>query len=418
MNQTISEKILENASGAREVKPGDFVKAEVDVALNHDVTSVIAFEAMKKMGRNRVWCPDKIVIVLDHVSPPSSINSARVHKIIRTFAREQEIKNLYDVGSGVCHQILPEKGFVQPGKLVVGADSHTCTHGAFGAFATGVGSTDMGAILATGKTWLKVPETINVEINGKTRDFVHAKDLILRTAKEIGVSGATYMALEFSGGTVRGLSMAGRMTLCNMAIELGAKNGIIEPDKVTFDWLNDRTREYYTPIYSDKNANYVKTFEIDVTEMAPQVACPHNVDNVKPVSELDVKIDQAFIGSCTNGRLEDLKQAHAILKGRTVHKDVRLLLSPASREIYKEALDLGMIADFLDAGAVVLNPGCTACFGGHIGLLGPGEVGISTSNRNFKGRQGSPQAMVYLSNAAVAAASAITGYITHPKEVS
>jgi 3-isopropylmalate/(R)-2-methylmalate dehydratase large subunit len=418
MRQTISEKILAEASGSQEVKPGDFVKTEVDVALNHDVTSVIAFEAMKKMGRKSVWCPDKIVIVLDHVSPPSSINSARVHKIIRKFAHEQGIENFFDIGSGVCHQVLPEKGFVQPGKVVIGADSHTCTHGAFGAFATGVGSTDMGAILATGKTWLKVPETINVEINGKTQDFVQAKDLILRTAKQIGVSGATYMALEFTGEAVRELSIAGRMTLCNMAIELGAKNGIIEPDKFTFDWLKDRIEVECSPIYSDKNAYYSKKVEIDITDMGPQVACPHNVDNVKPVSELDVKIDQSFIGSCTNGRLEDIKQAHAILKGRTIHKDVRLLISPASREIYKESLELGIISDLLDAGAVILNPGCTACFGGHIGLLGPGEVGISTSNRNFRGRQGSPEANVYLSNASVAAASALTGFITHPKEVS
>ncbi len=417
MIQTITEKILKQSSDSDEVKPGDFVKAQVDVALNHDVTSVIAFEAMRNMGRKKVWDPEKVVIVLDHVSPPSSINSAKVHKIIREFASNQGIENFYDVESGVCHQVLPEKGFVRPSNVIIGADSHTCTHGAFGAFATGVGSTDMGAVLATGKIWLKVPESLKVEIQGNPSSFVYSKDLILRAAKEIGVSGATYMALEFSGDTVKKLSVAGRMTLCNMAIELGGKAGIIEPDDKTFDWLKGRTSQDYIPIYSDEDANYKKVVKIDITGMEPQVACPHNVDNVKPVYEIDVKIDQSFIGSCTNGRLEDLKQAHNILKGRNVAKKVRLLVSPASREIFKAALELGIISDFVDAGAVVLNPGCAACFGGHVGILGPKEVGISTSNRNFRGRQGSPEAEVYLSNAAVAAASALTGYITHPGEI-
>jgi 3-isopropylmalate/(R)-2-methylmalate dehydratase large subunit len=417
MIQTITEKILKQSSDSDEVKPGDFVKAQVDVALNHDVTSVIAFEAMRNMGRKKVWDPEKVVIVLDHVSPPSSINSAMVHKIIREFASNQGIENFYDIESGVCHQVLPEKGFVRPSNVIIGADSHTCTHGAFGAFATGVGSTDMGAVLATGKIWLKVPESLKVEIQGNPSSFVYSKDLILRAAKEIGVSGATYMALEFSGDTVKKLSVAGRMTLCNMAIELGGKAGIIEPDDKTFDWLKGRTSQDYIPIYSDEDANYKKVVNIDITGMEPQVACPHNVDNVKPVYEIDVKIDQSFIGSCTNGRLEDLKQAHNILKGRNVAKKVRLLVSPASREIFKAALELGIISDFVDAGAVVLNPGCAACFGGHVGILGPREVGISTSNRNFRGRQGSPEAEVYLSNAAVAAASALTGYITHPGEI-
>jgi 3-isopropylmalate/(R)-2-methylmalate dehydratase large subunit len=417
MNQTISEKILEKSSDSTFAKAGDFVKARVDIALNHDVTSVIAFEAMKQMGSSKVWDPDKVVIVLDHVAPPSSINSARVHKIIREFANEQGIENFYDVESGVCHQVLPEMGFVQPGKVVIGADSHTCTHGAFGAFATGVGSTDMGAVLARGKIWLKVPETLNIDIRGRTRKHVYAKDLILRTAKEIGVSGATYMALEFTGNAVKRLSIAGRMTLCNMAIEMGGKAGIVEPDEKTFKWLGNRTNNEFTPIYSDEEADYRDIIEIDVADMEPQVACPHNVDNVKPVSEISVKINQAFIGSCTNGRLEDLRQAQKIIKGRKIHKGVRLLVVPASRTVYKEALEAGIISDFIDAGAVVGNPSCAACFGGHIGLLGPGEVGISTSNRNFKGRQGSPEAEVYLSNAAVAAASALTGKITHPKEV-
>jgi 3-isopropylmalate/(R)-2-methylmalate dehydratase large subunit len=416
---TISEKILAKSSNQEIVSAGDFIKAHVDVALNHDVTSVLAFEAMYNMGSEKVWDPDKVVMILDHVAPPSSINSAMVHNIIREFIKKQGIKNFFDVNSGVCHQVLPEHGFVKPGLLVIGADSHTCTHGAFGAFATGVGSTDMGAILARGKIWLKVPETIKVDVNGKLDRFVHPKDVILRIAKEIGVSGATYMSLEYHGDIVSEMSIAGRMTLCNMAIEMGGKAGICEPDWKTVDWLNERTNGPYDLIKSDTDAVYKKILSLDLTGMEPQVSCPHNVDNVKPVSELNkVKINQAFIGSCTNGRFEDLEQAHALLKDRKIHPDVRLLVVPASRAVFKRAVHMGIVEDFIDAGAIVSNPSCAACFGGHIGLLGPGEVGISTSNRNFRGRQGSPEAEVYLSSASVAAASALTGYISHPEEVA
>ncbi|MCW4050374.1 MAG: 3-isopropylmalate dehydratase large subunit [Candidatus Bathyarchaeota archaeon] len=415
---TISEKTLAHASGQETTKTGDFVKAKVDVALNHDVTSVLAFEAMREMGSNRVWDPDKVVMILDHVAPPSSVNSARVHNVIRDFVREQGIMNFFDVNSGVCHQVLPEHGFVKPGMVVIGADSHTCTHGAFGAFASGVGSTDMGAVLARGKTWLRVPETIKVDVNGKLDRHVHAKDVILAIAKEIGVSGATYMALEYHGETVSDLSVAGRMTLCNMAIEMGGKTGICEPDDKTIKWLDHCTGGPYNKVYADEDANYKRVLNLDVTGMEPQVACPHNVDNVKPVSELSkVKINQAFIGSCTNGRLEDLRQAHEVLKDKTVHPDVRVLAVPASKAIFKAAIKEGIIEDFIDAGVTVSNPSCAACFGGHIGLLGPGEKGIATSNRNFRGRQGSPEAEVYLSSAAVAAASALTGYISHPEVV-
>jgi 3-isopropylmalate/(R)-2-methylmalate dehydratase large subunit len=415
---TISENILSKSSNREMVSAGDFVKAEVDVALNHDVTSVLAFEAMYHMGAKKVWDPDKVIMVLDHVAPPSSINSAKVHNIIREFVREQGMKNFYDVNSGVCHQVLPEKGFVKPGMLVIGADSHTCTHGAFGAFATGVGSTDMGAVLASGKIWLRVPETIRVNVNGILGKNVYPKDVILRIAKELGVSGATYMALEYHGEVVKKMSVAGRMTLCNMAIEMGGKTGICEPDQKTVKWLNKRTSGPYDGIKADTDAEYRQVLDLDITNMEPQVACPHNVDNVKPVSELaKVKINQAFIGSCTNGRFEDLEQAHNILKGKNIHPYVRLLIVPASRAIYKKAVKQGIIEDFIDAGATVSNPSCAACFGGHIGLLGPNERGISTNNRNFRGRQGSPEAEVYLSSAAVAAASALTSYITHPEEV-
>lgn len=418
MSQTLSEKILAQASGQRKVKAGNFIKARVDVAMMPDVTAVLAFEAMRAAGSEKVWDPEKVVLILDHVAPPSSVNSARVHNVIREFVKSQGIKNFYDIESGVCHQVLPEKGHVKPGMVVIGADSHTCTHGAFGAFATGVGSTDMGAILARGKTWLKVPETVKVDVNGKLSQYVFAKDVILKIVGMIGVSGATYMALEFYGNTVKDLSVSGRMTICNMAIEMGGKTGICEPDHKTFEWLKNRTKGDFFPIYADSDAKYIRTVELNVKELEPQIACPHNVDNVKPVSDVcDVKINQAFIGSCTNGRLDDLQQAHKILKGRQIHPDVRLLVVPASREVFKVALDEGIIIDLIDAGATVSNPSCAACFGGHIGILGPGENGITTSNRNFRGRQGSPQAGVYLSNAAVAAASALTGYVTHPKEI-
>jgi 3-isopropylmalate/(R)-2-methylmalate dehydratase large subunit len=418
MEKTISEKILGNTSGQKHVKSGDFVKSYVNVAMMPDVTAVLAFEAMRKAGALKVWDPNKVVIILDHVAPPTSINGARVHTDIRNFVKEQKIKNFYDVQSGVCHQVLPEKGHVKPGTVVIGADSHTCTHGAFGAFATGVGSTDMGAILARGKTWLKVPETIKIEVNGKLSKHVYAKDIILKIASEIGVSGATYKALEFMGDTISDLSISGRMTLCNMAIEMGGKTGICEPDDKTLKWLKKRTDEGFEQVYADPNAIYYKVLELNVEDLEPQIACPHNVDNVKNVIDVkNVKINQAFIGSCTNGRFEDLLQVHEIIKGKHIHPDVRMLVVPASQDIFRDAVEAGIIGDLIDAGAMISNPSCAACFGGHIGLLGPGEKGITTSNRNFRGRQGSPKAGVYLSSAAVAAASALTGFITHPEEV-
>jgi 3-isopropylmalate/(R)-2-methylmalate dehydratase large subunit len=418
MEKTISEKILAKASGQKQVKAGDFVKSNVNVAMMPDVTAILAFEAMRNAGAQKVWDPNKVVIILDHVAPPTSVNSARVHGVIRDFVKEQDIKNFYDVQSGVCHQVLPEKGHVKPGMVVIGADSHTCTHGAFGAFATGVGSTDMGAILARGKTWLKVPETLKVEVNGELSKHVYAKDIILKIASKIGVSGATYMALEFMGDTISDLSMSGRMTLCNMAIEMGGKTGICEPDNKTFTWLKKRTDGVFEPVYADPHADYRRVLKLNVEDLEPQIACPHNVDNVKNVTEAsNVKINQAFIGSCTNGRFEDLLQVHEIVKGKQIHPDVRMLVVPASQKIFRDTVEAGIMRDLIDAGAIVSNPSCAACFGGHIGLLGPGENGVTTSNRNFRGRQGSPKAGVYLSSAAVAAASALTGFITHPKEV-
>jgi 3-isopropylmalate/(R)-2-methylmalate dehydratase large subunit len=385
---TASEKILSRASGQGKIRAGEIVKAEVDIAMMPDLTTILAINAMKEMGFKRVWDVDKVVIVLDHVAPASTLLAATVHRDIREFAREQGLKYLYDVDSGVCHQVLPEKGHVKPGYLVIGADSHTCTHGAFGAFATGVGSTDMGAIIATGKTWLKVPETIRVEVEGKLPEYVAPKDLILYTAGQIGADGATYKALEFSGSTISDMSVSGRMTLCNMAIEMGGKTGIVEPDEKTFDFLRGRTDGVFEPVHADEDARYRSVLKVDADALEPQIACPHKVDNVKSIGEVSgTRIDQVFIGSCTNGRLEDLQVAASILKGRHVHKDVRLLVVPASKEVYLQALDKGIVRRLLEAGAVLSNPSCGACFGGHIGLLAPGEVGITTSNRNFKGRQ-------------------------------
>lgn len=418
MEKTVSEKILAKASGQRETTAGEIVKVKVDVAMMPDLTTILAVNAMKAMGKNKIWDNEKVVIVLDHVAPASTLMAAEVHRDIRKFAKEQNMKYLYDVNSGVCHQVLPENGHVKPSMVVIGADSHTCTHGAFGAFATGVGSTDMGAVLATGKTWLKVPETIKVNVNGKLSKWVLPKDVILKAAGRIGADGATYNALEFKGNTIKEMSISGRMTLCNMAIELGGKTGIVEPDQKTYNYLKERTDGIFDPFFSDQDAIYKQVVEINANLLEPQIACPHKVDNVKPIGQIaGIAINQSFIGSCTNGRLEDLEIAAKILKGKKVHPDVRLLVVPASKRIYREALDLGIISTLLEANAIISNPSCGACFGGHIGLLAPGEVGLTTSNRNFKGRQGSPEAYVYLSSPAVAAASAITGVITDPRDL-
>ncbi len=418
MSKTVSEKILAKASGQKEVIAGEIVKANVDVALMPDLTTILAVNAMKAMGIEKIWDNEKVVIVLDHVAPASTLMAAEIHRDIRKFAKEQDMKYLYDVNSGVCHQVLPENGHVKPGMIVIGSDSHTCTHGAFGAFATGVGSTDMGAILATGKTWLKTPETIKVNVEGKLSKWVAPKDVILKAAGRIGADGATYNALEFTGNTIKDMSVSGRMTLCNMSIELGGKTGIVEPDEKTFSYLHKRTNGVFDPVYADPDAIYKEVVEINVNLLEPQIACPHKVDNVKPIGQLAGKvINQSFIGSCTNGRLEDLEIAAKILKDKKVHSDVRLLVVPASNGVYREALDSGIISTLLEANALISNPSCGACFGGHIGLLAPGEVGLTTSNRNFKGRQGSPEAYVYLSSPAVAAASAITGVITDPRDL-
>lgn len=416
MAMTMAEKILANASGKKEAEAGEIIMANIDVAMTHDLTGPLSVESFEKIGVDRVWDPDKIVIVFDHQVPADSLEAANNHMIMRQFVEKQNIRNFYDVREGVCHQVLPEKGHVVPGEVVVGTDSHTCTHGALGAFATGIGSTDMAMVFATGKLWFKVPETIKFDISGKLQDNVYAKDVVLNIIGKIGADGATYKACEFGGETTSEMTISDRMVLCNMAIEMGGKTGLVEPDKKTIEYLNGRTNKSYEIMKTENDASSLEIMQIDVNELEPQIACPHNVDNVKPVSEVEgTHIDQIFLGSCTNGRLSDLRTAAKIIKGKEVNKNVRMLVIPASREVYTKAMDEGLLRTFVESGALVCNPCCGPCLGGHVGLVGPGEVSLSTSNRNFKGRQGSPEAEVYLSSAAVAAASAITGTITDPR---
>ena len=415
----ICEKILARASGKKEVSPGEIVEAKVDMAMVNEITGPLAIEAFHEIGIEKVWDNQRIVMVLDHQIPADSVKSAELHKIMRKFAKKHEIQHFYDVGlGGVCHQVMVEKGHVRPGELIVGADSHTCTYGALGAFGTGIGSTEMAAVFATGRIWLKVPETIKISVTGTFQKFVTAKDLILNVIGQIGADGALYKAIEFNGPTIESLSISERMTLCNMAVEAGAKTGIINPDEKTILYVRNRTHEPFKPLTSDFDAEYEKTIEIDVSGLEPQIACPHSVDNVKSASEVEgTPINQAFIGSCTNGRIEDLRLAAEIIKGRKISNGVRFLVTPASQEVYLQALREGLLETFVEAGACVCNPTCGACFGGHMGLLADGETCISSSNRNFIGRMGSPRAKIYLASPATVAASAIKGEITDPRRL-
>ncbi len=411
----ITEKILARAAGKEMVNPGEIIEVDVDLAMSHDGTSPPTINTFNKIS-DRVWDPDKIVIICDHTLPPNTIGSAEFHKVTKKFARDQGIKKYFSHGEGICHQVLPEYGFIKPGTVVVGADSHTCTHGAFGAFATGMGATDMAFVFATGKTWFRVPEAYKITVEGKLGDFVTAKDVILNIIGKIGTYGATYKTLEFNGSTIESMDVSGRMTVCNMAIESGAKNGIIEPNNATLQYLKDRNVKSYEVFRSDKDYIYEREYNFQVDDMEPQVACPHNVDNVRPISNVEgTTINQAFIGSCTNGRLEDLIQAGEVLKGKMVHEDVRLIIIPASAEIYRKALHNGLIDTFMDSGAIICNPGCGPCLGGHMGVLGSHEVCIATTNRNFVGRMGDPESEVFLANPAVVAASAISGEIKDPR---
>jgi len=414
----ITEKILANASGKKMVQPGEIVDANVDMIMVHDLTGPLAIEAFKKIGTEKVWNNQKVVMILDHQVPAESIKAAELHKTMRQFAKDQKLR-IYDVGrGGICHQVMPEQGHVIPGTVIVGADSHTCTYGAFGAFATGIGSTEAAAVFATGKIWLKVPEAIKINVSGKFSKYITAKDLVLNIIGILGVDGAIYKSVEFTGPTIREMSTAGRMTVCNMAVEMGAKNGIVEPDGTTSKFLQGRvkTMPAFEALKSDKDATYERTVVFNVAELEPQVACPSSVDNVKPVSEVNnVPIEQAFIGSCTNGRIEDLRLAAQVIKDKKVKDGVRALVIPASQEIYMQALTEGLIEIFTAAGAVVCGSACGPCLGGHIGLLAAEEICVSTSNRNFIGRMGSKKASVYLASPATVAASAVAGKITDPR---
>jgi methanogen homoaconitase large subunit len=411
---TISEKILSRACGKPAVAD-DFVIADIDYAMAHDGTSVLAVKAFKEMGAKKVWDPKRIIIPFDHIAPANNETAAELQKSIRQWVKEQGIINFFDIGEGICHQILPEHGFALPGKLIIGADSHSCTYGAFGAFATGVGATDMAEIFAAGKLWLRVPHTIKINIEGKLAKGVSTKDMTLYIIKNMGVDGANYKAIEYYGETIGGSSMSERMTLCNMSIEMGAKAGIIPPDEKTFDYLKGKTLEKYTPVYAVSDAQYCEEYDFDAGNLEPQVAMPHEVDNVIGIGKVaGIPLDQVFIGSCTNGRYEDLEAVARILKDKKVK--VRTIVLPASRSILIKATESGIVSELLKAGAVIAPPGCGPCLGAHMGVICEGETCLSTSNRNFRGRMGTG-GLIYLSSPETAAASALRGEITDPREI-
>jgi 3-isopropylmalate/(R)-2-methylmalate dehydratase large subunit len=410
MGHTITEKILANASHKKEVAPGDFVVADVSFVMAHDSTGPLAIESFSNIT-DKVFDPDRVIIVFDHFFPSPTVAGATMHQKSRKFVIEQKLTGFFT--NGVCHQILVEK-FVSPGDIVVGADSHTCTEGALGAFTTGLGSTDIGGAMATGKCWFKVPESLKFNLSGSLRKGIYAKDVILNIVGDVGAAGALYNACEFTGDYVKNASVSSRLTLCNMAIEMGGKNGIIEADQKTLEFLGGRKGKNFR---SDKDAFYEDVYEIDVNKIEPQVALPPVVDNVEPVSAVEGrKIDQAFLGTCTNGRLEDIQVATKILKGKKIAKNVRLIVSPASQDIYLEAFGKGYLEDIVQAGGTVCNPSCGPCVGRHEGVLCEGETCISSQNRNFSGRMGSPEADIILASPATVAASALAGKIVDPRD--
>lgn len=421
---TITEKILAMHSGRKKVVPNEFIEARVDIALGNDITAPLAIKEFRSLGIKKVFDKNKIVLVSDHFAPNKDIKSANQIQFVKTFVEEQGIKNYFQGGKmGVEHALLPEKGIVKPGDVVIGADSHTCTYGALGAFSTGVGSTDLAGVYALGKIWLKVPETIKFVFHSKAKKWVLGKDFILYVISLIGVDGALYSSMEFTGPAISRLGMSDRFSMCNMAIEAGGKNGIIAPDNITLRYLQEVSKMNNKKIEkiflkSDKDAKYKKIIEIDASKIEPFVACPPLPSNGKPASKLkNVKIDQAFIGSCTNGRIQDLRIAAGILKNKKINSNVRLLVSPATQNTYLSAMKEGLIDIFVKAGGVVCAPSCGPCLGGHAGVLAEGEVCIATSNRNFIGRMGDLKSKVYLAGAAVVAASAIKGRIANPEEI-
>jgi len=427
MRYTIAEKILLRHTDKKEIKPGDFIEARVDLALGNDITAPLAIAEFKKSGVKKVFNRERIVLVPDHFAPAKDLSSANQCKILSEFASEQHIENYFEVGCmGIEHVLLPEKGLVGSGDLVIGADSHTCTYGALGCYATGVGSTDLARAFIDGKCWFKVPASIKFIYKGKLKKWVGGKDLILHTIGNIGVDGALYKVMEFSGPVIRKLSMDDRFTMSNMAIEAGARAGIIEPDEITFDYIKATRRRKLstidhrlsTALKSDSDAIYEKVYEYDISELEPLVACPYLPSNIKPASKLgNIKLDQVVIGSCTNGRLSDLRLAAGLLRNKKIKSGLRLIIIPATQKIYLEAVKEGLAEIFVSSGGVFSTPTCGPCLGGHMGILTEGERCLATTNRNFIGRMGHPKSEVYLSNPAVAAASAITGRITHPDEV-
>jgi 3-isopropylmalate/(R)-2-methylmalate dehydratase large subunit len=416
---TITEKILAYHAGKDSVEPGDLIMAKLDLVLANDITAPLGIEEFRKAGAKKVFDKDKIALVADHFTPNKDIKSAEQVKMMRDFAREQEITHYYDVGQmGIEHALLPELGLVLPGDAILGADSHTCTYGAVGAFSTGSGSTDFAAAMVTGEAWFKIPESMKFVFSGKLKKWVGGKDLILHTIGDIGVDGALYRAMEFTGETISNLSMDGRLTMCNMAIEAGGKCGIVPPDEITMAYVKKRANRNFMVYSSDPDAKYCNIREYDASKIEPQVALPFLPENSKGVSEVrNIPIDQSVIGSCTNGRMEDLRIAAEILKGRKVHPYVRLIVIPGTQNIYLQAMREGLVEIFVEAGGIFSTPTCGPCLGGHMGVLANGEKCISTTNRNFRKRMGNDTSEVYLSGPAVAAASAILGRIGSPEEI-
>ncbi len=416
---TITEKILADHAGRKHVSPGDLINAKVNLVLANDITAPIAISEFKKIGAKDVFDRNRIALIPDHFAPQKDIKAAEQCKMLREFSRQYNLDLYFEVGRmGIEHALLPEEGLVVPGDLVIGADSHTCTYGALGAFSTGVGSTDVASAMATGECWFKVPESMKFIYYGKLKKWVGGKDLILYTIGDIGVDGAIYRAMEFTGETIKDLPMHGRLTMCNMAIEAGGKNGIIVPDDITENYVKNRAKRPYKFYASDNDASYTEVKEYDCSGIEPVVACPHLPSNVKFAKELsNITIDQVVIGSCTNGRIEDLRQAAEVIKGKKVNPNVRMIVIPATQRVYMEAVKEGLIEIFVEAEAVVSTPTCGPCLGGHMGILAKGERAIATTNRNFVGRMGHPESEVYLSNPAIAAATAVLGRIGLPEEI-
>ena len=419
---TLTQKILARHAGLDRVEPGQIINANVDLVLANELSAAVAIGVMRGMkGADRVFDANKIALVEDHFVPAKDAQSAKLAKLMKDFAVEQKIKHFFDVGrGGIEHVVLPEEGLVAPGEVIVGGDSHTCTYGAFGAFATGMGSTDIAAAFVLGEVWLKVPGTIKIVYSGTLKNHVYAKDLMLRTVGELGIDGATYRAIEYHGSTVDALSITGRITMANMAIEAGAKNGIFHADEKTIAYVQERTDRPFMVERADNDAIYERVIAIDVDDLEPQIACPHTPDNVHPVSQVtreEIPLDQVFIGSCTNGYIEDLRVVAKILQGKRISPNVRVIVNPGSQKVWMQAAEEGILTILAAAGCAVNTPGCGACFGGHMGTLGDGERALSTTNRNYVGRMGSPKSEVYLSSPATCAASALTGIITDPRVV-